>query len=161
MTVKWLNNRYVKGLQYLTARVNMNCHFLIRFFSDSYGLHCKPSMSLIARCCWQPNKSSTQRASDLTPCYIWCLKLASPLFEPSGCVVIVVIALWWAVEGYRVMSLSSRSWEEMRRRCMVRVMFNRWLLPHTQPSESARQNDFSSPLLQQSQASLPDNMSSP
>ena len=45
----------------------------------------------------------------------------------------------WAVEGYRVMSLSSRSLEEMRRRCMVRVMFSKWPLPHTQPFESARQ----------------------
>lgn len=77
--------------------------------------------------------------SDLIPCYIWCSKLASPLFEPSGCVVIVVIALWWSTEGYRVMSLSRRSLEEMRRRCMVRVMFNRWALPNTQPSVSARQ----------------------
>lgn len=77
--------------------------------------------------------------SDLIPCYIWCSKLARPLFEPSGCVVIVVIALWWAAEGYRAMSLSRRSLEEMRRRCMVRVMFNRCVPPHTQPSESARQ----------------------
>lgn len=50
------------------------------------------------------------------------------------------IASWWTVEGYRVMSLSSSSLEEMRRRCMVRVMFNKWLLPHTPPSGSARQN---------------------
>lgn len=35
------------------------------------------------------------------------------------------------------MSLSRRSLEEMRKRCMVRVMFSRWLLPHTQPFESA------------------------
>ena len=40
-------------------------------------------------------------------------------------------------EGYRVVSLSMRSLEDMRRRCMVRVMFNRWLLPHT-PSESVK-----------------------
>jgi len=44
------------------------------------------------------------------------------------------------LKGYRVVSLSSRSLEEMWIRCMVRVMFNRWLLPHTHPSESARQN---------------------
>lgn len=46
-------------------------------------------------------------------------------------------------EGYRAMSLSSRSAEEMRRRCMVRVTFTRWLLPQTQPSESVNATKWS------------------
>lgn len=50
----------------------MNCHSPIRLCTDGYRQHCKPSTSLIARCCWQPNESSTQRDSGLIPCCIWC-----------------------------------------------------------------------------------------
>lgn len=38
---------------------NPNCHLRITFYS--YRLHCKPSTSLIARCCWQPSESSAQQ----------------------------------------------------------------------------------------------------
>lgn len=106
---------------------------------------CLSHFTLTATCCivsqvqaWLPvavdnhRKAAQSRTSDLIPSYIRPSKSAC-LHHPS--------ALWWqTVEGYRVMSLSSRSLEEMRRRCMVRLMFNRWLLPHTQPSESARQH---------------------
>lgn len=124
-------------LQQLAAGVNMNCHSPIRLCTDNYRRHCKPSTSLIARCCWQPNESSAQRASGLIPCCIWCSNQA------GGTVWIVWLCLLrrrLVVEGYRVTSLSSRSLEETRERCMVRVMFSKWLLPHTQPSESATQN---------------------
>lgn len=44
-------DRDVRGPQRLTAGVNTSCHLLITFYTDSYRLHCKPSTSLIARCC--------------------------------------------------------------------------------------------------------------
>lgn len=53
----------VKGLKRLTAGVNTKCHLPITFCTDSYRLHCKPSASLIACCCWQPQESSTQLAA--------------------------------------------------------------------------------------------------
>ena len=43
--------------------------------------------------------------------------------------------------GYRVESFCRRSLDDMRSRCMVRVMFIRWLLPHTHPSESGRERN--------------------
>lgn len=86
-------------------------------------------------------KVAHSRTSDLNPCYILCSKLAGALFNPSVSLVIVAAAFFCqTAEGYRVTRLSSRSVEEMRRRCMVRMMFTKWLLPHTQPSGSARQN---------------------
>lgn len=113
--------------------------------TDSYRLHCEPSMNLTACCCWQPNESSTRQNkwSDLGLHFLprigrWFVWITSLPCDSSPPPQSFYDALH---KGYKKTSLSSRSPEEMRWRCMVRVMFSKWPFPFTHPFASAKENE--------------------
>lgn len=103
--------------------VSTNCSVPITFYSDSNKEYCEPRAGFTVRCRWQPKESDARPE-------IWshaAQKTLRILREAVG-----------VDEGYRVASLSRRSLEDMRRRCMVRVTFSRWLFPRRSPSVSAK-----------------------